>query len=228
MKYSVLLFAFASFLAAQSSDVAVPILKASYHTPVFKNEYITFLNIYVPPGRNTGYHTHSGDSVSVNIEEADMTNQDFGAPKPGPARHSARGVVNYADYRKQSRSHRASNVGSTPFHNVSFIFNSNQTGRFKPSSRTGAAGYTQVLDNDRVRGWRLVLEPGQSAGSITQSAPGIRIVLDGGELIEAVPGSPDRAMNPKLGDFLWQDPGTTRVVKNTGKTRIELLEFELK
>ena len=109
-----------------------------------------------------------------------------------------------------------------------FIFNSSETGRFKPSSRTGAAGYTQVLDNDRVRGWRLVLEPGQSAGSITQTAPGIRIVVEGGELAEAVPGVADRAMNPKLGDFLWQDPGTTRVVKNIGKARLELLEFELK
>lgn len=214
--------------AAQSQDIAVPILKASYHTPVFKNEYVTFLNIYVPPGRNTGYHTHTSDAVSVSIEDADMTNQDFGAPKPGPARRSQRGSVNYSDFRKESRSHKASNVGATPFHNVSFILNSNETGRFTPSSRSGATAYTQVLDNDRVRGWRLVLEPGQSAGSITQQAPGIRIAVEGGELIESVPGQPDRAMNPKLGDFLWQDAGTTRVVRNIGKTRLELLEFELK
>ena len=227
MKLLALVILAAALVPAQS-ETPVPILKASYHTPVFRNEYITFLNVNVPPGRTTGYHTHNADAVSINIEEADMTNQDFGAPKPGPARHSARGVVNYSDFRKQSRSHRASNVGSTPFHNVSFIFNSSETGRHTPSSRAGAAGYTQVLDNDRVRGWRLVLEPGQSAGSITQSAPGIRIAVEGGELTEAVPGVADRAMNPKLGEFLWQDPGTTRVVKNIGKTRLELLEFELK
>jgi hypothetical protein len=227
MKLLALTMFTAALLQAQS-ETPVPIIKASYHTPVFKNEYITFLNVYVPPGRNTGYHTHTADAVSINIEEADMTNQDYGTPKPGPARHSARGVVNYSDFRKQSRSHRASNVGLTPFHNVSFIFNSSATGRFAPSSRTGATGYTQVLDNDRVRGWRLVLEPGQSADSITQTAPGIRIVVEGGELAEAVPGVADRAMNPHLGDFLWQDPGTTRVVKNIGKTRLELLEFELK
>ena len=114
MKYLAFVLFAGSIAAAQSADIAVPILKASYHTPVFKNEYITFLNVYVPAGRNTGYHTHSADAVSINSEEADMTNQDFGAPKPGPARHSAHGVVNYSDFRKQSRSHRASNVGSTP------------------------------------------------------------------------------------------------------------------
>ena len=221
--------AFASTIPALAqSEMPVPILKAPYHLPVFKNEYVTLLNIYVPPGRNTGYHTHTGDSVSVNIEEADMTNQDFGAPQPGPARRSERGRPNYADYRKQARSHKASNVGSTSFHNISFIFNSPDARGFSPSTRAGAAGYTQVMDNDRVRGWRLVLDPGHAAGSITQQAPGIRIVLDGGEIVESVPGQPDRSMNPKLGEFYWQDPGVTRTVRNIGSTRVELLEFELK
>jgi hypothetical protein len=214
--------------AAENEGPGVPILKAPYHLPVFKNEYVTLLNVYVPPGRNTGYHIHTGDSVSVNVEDADVTNQDLGAPQPGPAQRSQRGRVNYTDYRKQSRTHKASNVGSTPFHNISFIFNSSQTGRFTPSSRAGVAEYVQVMDNDRVRGWRLVLEPGHSAAAITQQAPGIRIVLDGGELIESVPGQSDRPMNPKLGEFFWQDPGVTRAIRNSGSTRIELLEFELK
>jgi hypothetical protein len=32
----------------------------------------------------------------------------------------------------------------------------------------------------------------------------------------------------KLGEFYWQDAGTTRAVRNTGTTRIQLLEFELR
>ena len=58
---------------AQDQGPAVPIERAPYHLPVFTNEYVTVLNVYVPPQRNTGYHTHSRDSVSVNIEDADMT-----------------------------------------------------------------------------------------------------------------------------------------------------------
>ena len=189
---------------------------------------MTLLNIYVPPGRNTGYHIHTGDSVSVNIEDADMANQDLGAAQSGPPQRSQRGRANYADYRKQSRVHKASNVGSTPFHNVSFIFNSSESGRFTPSSRTGVAGYVQIMDNERVRGWRLALEPGHSAAAITQLSPGIRIIVDGGEIVESVPGQPDRAMSPKLGESYWQEPGVTRLVRNIGSKRIELLEFELK
>ena len=89
-------------------------------------------------------------------------------------------------------------------------------------------GYTQVLDNERVRAWRLVLEPGQTAPAITQSAPGVRVVIDGGELVESVPGAPDRAKAPRAGEFYWQEAGATRTVRNIGTTRIELVELELK
>ena len=79
-----------------------------------------------------------------------------------------------------------------------------------------------------MRGWRVVLEPGQAAGEIRQQAPGLRIMIDSGILAEVVPGQADRGMSLKAGDFLWQDAGTTRTVRNTGSTRIEFVEFELK
>ena len=35
-------------------------------------------------------------------------------------------------------------------------------------------------------------------------------------------------MSPRTGEFFWQDAGITRTVRNTGKTRLDLVEFELK
>jgi len=211
------------------SERGVPIVMAPFHVPVFTNEYIILLNINVPPGRNTGYHIHSSDSVSVNVEAADMTNQNLGSTEISAPARGERGRVTFANYTKEgTRTHKASNVGPTPFHNLSFIFRHPRPDGITPSSRAGVSGYTMVLDNERVRGWRVVLEPGQSTGQITQQAPGLRIVLDGGVLAEIVPGQSDRGMSPRSGDFFWQDPGTTRTVRNTGTTRIEFVEFELK
>ena len=79
-----------------------------------------------------------------------------------------------------------------------------------------------------MRGWRLALEPGQSAAAITQTAPGIRIVLDGGEVVETVPGHADRGWMLGTGEFYWQEPGVTRGLRNIGTTRIEIEEFEIK
>jgi mannose-6-phosphate isomerase-like protein (cupin superfamily) len=33
---------------------------------------------------------------------------------------------------------------------------------------------------------------------------------------------------PYDGDFIWKDAGETRSIKNTGTTRLEFIEFELK
>jgi hypothetical protein len=212
---------------AEDESAAVPIEKAPFHLPVFKNDYVTVLKIDLPPHRTTGFHTHTTDSVSVNIEAADMANQLPGQPQT-PPRHSRRGEPSFTAYsQKPPVTHKATNMGETPFHNVSFLFNQPRPAGFQPSSRTGAAGYTQVMDNERVRGWRLVLAPGETSGVITQTAPGLRIVLDGGEIAELVPGAAPRGMNLRMGEFYWQEPGT-RAVKNNGTAPLEIFEFELK
>ncbi len=43
---------------AQLEDKPVPMDKAPFHIPVFANDYLIVLNVNIPPGRNTGYHTH--------------------------------------------------------------------------------------------------------------------------------------------------------------------------
>ena len=70
-----------------------------------------------------------------------------------------------------------------------------------------------------------MLEPGHSAPTISQTAPGIRIVIDGSE---SVPGFADRGWTLRSGEFYWQEAGVTRGLRNIGNTRIEIVEFELK
>jgi hypothetical protein len=214
-------------VANAAEEQGVPIVQAPFHLPVFKNEYVLLLNVTVPPGRNTGYHIHTNDSVSVNIEAADMTNQPLGEPQAGPPRHSRRGEPSFNAQSKQPpRTHKASNVGPTPFHNIDVLFQRPQPYGFTPGSRADVTGYTQIMDNERLRAWRVVLEPGQKTAAITQQAPGLRVVLDGGIIAENVPGHPERGMFLKPGDFFWQDGGVTRAVSNTGATRVEFLEYE--
>lgn len=212
---------------AQSEEKGVPIFQAPFHVPVMKNEYGTVLIINVPPGRNTGYHIHSSDSFSVNIEAADMTNQNLGSSQVTPPNRAVQGRIAFTPYSKEGeRTHKASNVGATHFHNVSFVFSSPRPSGFTPSTR--GMGYEQILDNERFRAWRLVLQPGQSAPAIKQGAPGMRVVVAGGELTEFLPGQLDRGMKPATGEFFWQDAGTTRSVRNSGTTRLDIIEVELK
>jgi len=187
------------------------------------------LSVYLPPGAPRGpdvYHTHSLDQLSVLVEAADMSNQALGDPAMGPARRGQRGNVGYTAFSKKPQTHWGANVGATPFHNIVVALLYPQPGRFSPGSRV--PGYQQVIDNDRVRAWRLMLEPGQSVAAISQRAPGMRIVVDGGEISETVPGALDRGWGLRTGEFFWQDAGVSRAVKNIGTTPINIVEFELK
>ena len=188
------------------------------------------LNVYLPPGAGKGaaiYHTHSRDQLSVLVQATKMGGQDLGG-QPREERVGTRGNANYTAFSKKPMTHRGENVGTTPFQNIVVALLYPEPGRFSPGSRANIAGYTQLLDNERVRAWRLVLAPGQTAAAITQSAPGLRVVVDAGDLVESVPGQPDRGMHMRLGDFFWQDAGTTRAVRNSGTTTLNLVEFELK
>jgi hypothetical protein len=208
-----------------STPPQVPVEEAPYHVPAFRNELVTVLNVFIPPKRASGYHRHSQDSVGVLVSDTERTGQVLGAEAAvTPLR--GRGSANFTSYAREPLVHTVAVTGDVPFHNIVVELMYLEPGRFTAGTR--GEGYTVVLDNERVRVWRLALEPGQAAASITQAAPGIRVVIDGGEIIESVPGKPDRAKAPRSGEFFWQDAGTTRAVRNVGSTRIELVELELK
>ena len=115
--------------AAQEEAPAVPVDKAPFHVPVFRNDYVALVNVYIPPGRVAGYHTHSLDQISVLVADADMVGQVLGE-QPTPPRRNPRGNVNYVAYSKKAITHKVSNVGSTPFHNVVRSLMYPEPGRF--------------------------------------------------------------------------------------------------
>ena len=179
---------------------------ASYHVPMFSNDYVTVLNVFIPSKRESGYHRHSLDSIAVLMSDSTRTNQTLGA-EPIARPLQPRGTVSFTPYASGPLVHTVAVQGDPPFHNIVVELLDAKPSGFSPGTR--GQPYTVVLDNERARVWRLVLEPGQTAAAITQAAPGVRVVVDGGELY-------------------WQEAGGTRAVRNVGTTRIELVEIELK
>jgi hypothetical protein len=218
--------AFAIGPMALAAEETVPANRASFHVPVFQNEFVRVLNVDIPAGRSSGYHIHVPDLVTVIVEDSDSIAQELGR-QPNPMAHQPKGNVVYTRYRQGAVTHNVTNAGHSPYHLIGIEVLDSRPGRFSPSSRD-VPGYTQVIDNEYVRGWRLLLEPGQSAAPITQRAPGVRVVVTGGEIAEIVPEQLDRGMLLKSGEFAWQDSGIVRAIENRGSTRVELVELEMK
>jgi len=220
--------AFPSVGTAQHVSPSRAVEVESYHVPMFENELVTVLRVQIPGGRSTGYHVHSRDQFGVVVAPfppkayAQILGQAPNAPRQAPV-----GEVTFTRFFGAPVTHRVVNPDTIPLDRYDILLNSRTPAGFTPAARD-VPGYTRVLDNDRVRAWRLVLAPGETAPSITQAAPGIRVVVRGGEIEEIRPDKRDRGFLLRATELYWQDPGATRVVRNIGTTTVELVEFEIK
>ena len=109
-----------------------------------------------------------------------------------PPRRGTQGNVGYTAFSKMPQTHRGQNACPDAIPQRLKCRAHVSSRRFTPGSRADVPGYQQLIDNDRVRAWRLVLDPGQSAAAITHAQNGMRIVVDGGEISESVPGAAER------------------------------------
>lgn len=209
--------------AAGDPDI-VPIEFASFHDQTFKNDYVQFMNVTIPAGEMAPYHRHTRDFAQVYLAVSEAEGTPLGG-KPLIVPRKV-GEVLFTNYTKKPGVHQVVNVGTSDFRIAGFELFDSEPGRFTPLARPEP--YVSVMDNHRVQAWRLILQPGEAAQPVRQAAPGVRIVVQGGQLIESWEGKPDHRLNLKFGDFAWQDAGPVRTIRNAGKSTVELVEFELK
>jgi hypothetical protein len=55
--------------AAQDEGPAVPVQNASYHQPVFANDHVMVLNVYIPPGRGSNFDTRAIRNIGTTRVE---------------------------------------------------------------------------------------------------------------------------------------------------------------
>src|SRR5438128_8693818 len=83
------------------------------HHPKFENEFVRVWEVTVPAGDATLWHVHRNDNVVVTLGDASLRIENATAP-PTEAQWKF-GEVRFA---KATYVHRALNVGTTPFHNL--------------------------------------------------------------------------------------------------------------
>src|SRR6185369_2365660 len=175
-------------------------------------------NVTLPPGKSTRYHSHDQDLVFVITAGAKITNQVLG--KEPVELEFKQGEVRFAGYTKTPGVHQIANIEKDKTMRllaVGIVYS--EPGRYTVSTRPSK--YEVALDNDRVRAWRLKLNPGESVPPIQQTAPGARFVVAGGTLVEKRPGKPDQPMVLKNHDFVAM-PIEERAIENIGNNSVEL------
>lgn len=214
--------------ASTRADQAYPAVEhASFHQVVFANEDFAVLNNRYPPGGDSGFHVHYRDIFYVVIQSAPQSTQRPGQPLAETPLVPA-GAAGYNAIGPEPRTHRIVNGESGPSQFIVIEMRRDQPRGREVSSRETAPQYERIVDNDRLRAWRLVLAPGQSAPAIAQGAGGVRIVVRGGLLTTTTPGLPDQTLAMQAGEFALQSGGSVRALRNSGGQTIELVELEFK
>ena len=97
------------------SNQPVAVEQEPHHRWEFQNQYVRVLDVQLAPGESTLFHTHSHDSIAVQLTHATVQEQPFGKERQ-PALKISPGEIRYADGARTPYTHRIQNVGSTPFH----------------------------------------------------------------------------------------------------------------
>jgi hypothetical protein len=213
--------------SAASAGPIVSVENATFHQLVFANEDVAILNNLYPAHSDSGFHLHPRELFYVVVAAAKASTQKPGQPLQTPDM-APTGSVGFNVMTSEPFVHRVVNGDRRPYHVIAVEIRRPAPLGAPLSARDQSAGYQQIFDNNRLRAWRIILAPGQATLALTQAANGVRVVVRGGLLLTSHAGIPDQTLALENADFAFQSAGSTRTLRNVGKTTIELVELELK
>jgi len=193
------------------------------HHLKFENDYVRVFDVVVPPGDTTLFHVHTNDYAFVSIGDANLKAEVLGKQandlilKDGEVR-----------YTKGPITHRVTNVSSAPFRNITIEVLASPGAKNPATQSHVIPGHTLVLENDRVRVERVVLEPGQSTGMHEHTLSGLAVAVSAAKILLESPGQKGQTVEFKPGEFRWRTGAVTHKLTNTGKTRFEAVDLEWK
>jgi hypothetical protein len=208
-----------------AQDSFVPLSEEPRHVPVLVNDAVRAVHVALPPHETTLYHEHTADIVTVTLEGADLINQNW-QQRPTSVQRATGRVSNTA-YGGGSHIHRVTNDGQSTFRIVAIeIFSPRPSTNASYERRTGLNEL--ALDDDRVRIWRVALEPGQSMTLPALPLPTVRVTQTGGHVLETVAAGPTTEKATQLGDVAWLAAGTEITASNIGDSLVVFYDVEIK
>src|SRR5258708_11595009 len=159
MKRNALSLALLSIVTlAVAPPLAVPLQNEPLHKLKLENAYVRVFDVLVPAHGQTLFHVHANDYVFVALGAA-----KFRSEKPDGT--SSVVEVNNGDARfaKGPLTHRAITIGDTPFHNLTVEILKSAGSPPEPPLPT-MPGHSVLLENERIRIDRQILDPGESTG----------------------------------------------------------------
>jgi hypothetical protein len=216
-----------SGVIAADDERVVPANEEPRHVVKLENEWVRIIDVEIPEGEQTLFHTHSLDYPYVLVTSVTLYNQVYGQEAKNVNMQA--GFIGYYDAAaKGAYTHRFINRGPGTFRAIGIELLKPTRDSAAPNAALPALpGVETALDNERVGAYRIRLAPGASIGPLTIPGPSIRVAMGEGKMVhESEDTQTDMRLAPA--QFVFQPQTTTATFTNTGATQLELVEFILK
>ena len=196
----------------------------TFHHLVFKDALVAVYDVVLPAGASTRLQVHSTNHLAVVIDSGTMISEAAGTESEiqssGPP--GALGFISAEPPLRQI------NVGLTPMRFiVAEVLSHAGGGQEAPPSKS-PRGCSVIRDNDKIRAYRCLLRPGDSAGADLHARPFLRVSISPG-LVERTTAR-GRRLTSRLdaGATSWHREPGKESLKNTGGRSFELVDIEWK
>jgi hypothetical protein len=216
-----------SGVMAADDERILPANEEPRHVVMLENEWVRVIDVEIPEGERTLYHTHSLDYPYVLVTSVTLYNQIYGQ-EPKDVKMQA-GFIGYYDAAsKGAYTHRFINRGPGAVRALGIeMLKPTEVPAAPNAALPALAGAEIALDNERVGAYRIKIAPGKSIGPLTIPGPSIRVAMGEGKMVHETEDTQSETRIAPA-QFVFQPQTTTAVFTNTGATELELVEFVLK
>ena len=216
----------------------VPVYHEPHHRQVFQYGPTRILDLQIPPGTTTWFHTHETPILYISLATSPGRTQVLGQDwaTPGPPRNpqgdrpvppppavAAPRVTSQTSYFGQPLTHRLQNIGD---HLTRAIVVMNETPGNEATTSEQAGFEAQAeLTNRWFRAYRQTLAPGESTRPHRHQTPVVVVQTSEGR------GRAAGAMKFELnepGQWAFFDTGDSHAIRNTGDAPLQVVEVEVR
>ncbi len=207
---------------------AVPVAKEPRHITKFKNQYVRVIDASVAVNDATLFHIHALDNVPVNVSGGKLKTETIGQTDAVFSTIET-GRTSFA---KGGYTHRITNVGNTPLRfidaEILAPYGKASAEAIREAALDKIAGHSLILENERVRVYRIIVDAGQTIAAHAHRLPRLTVSVSGGKLAIQSNNRTAKTKTFKVGDFDWQPPENQHALKNLGAEKFEAVEIEWK
>ena len=211
-------------LSSHAADQPLPVRDEPYHKVILENDYVRVIDVQIPPGQTTLYHTHDVASVIVYLTKSTNASQTWGDTTGVlTPRTTAPGDSRYANYDEKALSHRVTNTGTNLFRVLDI-----ELVRPVPASEGFPANspeFKTTWREKRVRSSNVKLASGSRLGIGANDCAHLLVITDGAMQVSAdSEKGPPRQL--KAQEFFFVPPKTAfRFTGASPKAEAVLLEL---